>query len=265
MYGNKLAVAIKHNGKVLREHKDTVYLPFGQEFTILIKNLNSVRASVLVSIDGQDVLCGSSLVIAPNSEMELKRYLNNVSSVEGNAFKFIERTAGIEEHRGVKIDDGIIRIEYQFEDLARYQKASNAILRGWDSDYDRRIRGTPLPEFIPRPDYTLTCMTPTSTYNEKLVATATSTATPQLMNQAAEAGITVPGQVVEQKFETVGWFPKQAETHALVIRMLGESPTGAKVEQPVTVKHKPKCTTCGHLNKQTSKFCSECGTALNVL
>ena len=56
MYNNKLAVAIKSAGKVLREfNKDEVYVPFGNEYSIFVKNMNSVRALVKVSIDGVDV------------------------------------------------------------------------------------------------------------------------------------------------------------------------------------------------------------------
>ena len=47
MYESKLAAAIKVNGKVLREfNKDTVYIPFGSEYSILLKNLNTKRAIV---------------------------------------------------------------------------------------------------------------------------------------------------------------------------------------------------------------------------
>ena len=45
MYLNKVAVAIKSNGKVLREQGDNVYIPFGSEYSIQVKNLNSVRFS----------------------------------------------------------------------------------------------------------------------------------------------------------------------------------------------------------------------------
>lgn len=258
MYGNKLAIAIKHNGKVLREHKDTVYLPFGQEFTILIKNLNSVRASVRVTIDGQDVLNGTSLVVQPNSETELKRYLNGTSTTQGNAFKFIERTASIEECRGVKIDDGIVRIEYQFEERVDQPKLTQPITT-WPSDYDRRFGG------LPTPTFTLTDRTLRSSYDSGLIAHAASISDSKLYNVVSEAGITVPGQVIEQAFQPVGWFPKEQAIHALVIRLLGESPQGNKVEQPITVKHKPKCVTCGHLNRHAAKFCTECGTSLTVL
>ena len=43
MYNNKLVAAIKSNGKVLREFGEEVYIPFGSEYSILIKNLHSVR------------------------------------------------------------------------------------------------------------------------------------------------------------------------------------------------------------------------------
>jgi len=57
MYSNKLAVAIKSAGKVLREfNKDEVYLPFGKEYSIFIKNMNSHRALVKVTVDGLSLI-----------------------------------------------------------------------------------------------------------------------------------------------------------------------------------------------------------------
>jgi hypothetical protein len=52
MYSNKLVASIKSNGKILREFNDKVYVPFGTEYSILIKNLNTVRASVNIFVDG---------------------------------------------------------------------------------------------------------------------------------------------------------------------------------------------------------------------
>lgn len=121
MYKDKLAIAVKSNGKVLREvattgkEKDTVYVPFGTEYTILIKNLRSVRALARVSIDGIDVTEGVNLVIPANSEFELERFIKNGNTNSGNRFKFIERTAKIEQHRGIGIVDGTVRVEFQFE------------------------------------------------------------------------------------------------------------------------------------------------------
>jgi hypothetical protein len=66
MYSNKLVAAIKTGGKVLREFGDVVLIPFGTEYSILLKNKNSVRASVKIEIDGKDVSEGASIIINTN-------------------------------------------------------------------------------------------------------------------------------------------------------------------------------------------------------
>ena len=114
MYGNKLAAAIKVNGKVLREFKDTVHIPFGTEYQITIKNLHTQRAVVHVYIDGEDQT-PSGLVVNAGASVDLERSIKNGNLTEGNRFKFIERTGAVEAHRGIGIEDGLVRIEYQFE------------------------------------------------------------------------------------------------------------------------------------------------------
>ena len=57
---------------------------------------------------------------------------------------------------------------------------------------------------------------------------------------------------------------KLNEKHSIVLKLLGETPDNKPVLQPVNVKMKPKCVTCGKLNKAKAKFCTECGTALEI-
>jgi len=81
MYSEKFAVCIKSAGKVLREfNKDSVYIPFSSEYTILIKNLNTMKALVKVYIDGNDVTEGIHLVVNPKEDYVLKELqgLNNI-------------------------------------------------------------------------------------------------------------------------------------------------------------------------------------------
>jgi len=120
MYHQKMAVAIKHDGKVLREFKDSVLIPFGSEYTILVKNLNSVRAEVRIWVDGIDATEGTALVVPANGEVELERFIKAGNLNKGNKFKFIERTSKIENGpRGIKVDDGLIRVEFQFEKVVK--------------------------------------------------------------------------------------------------------------------------------------------------
>lgn len=116
MYNQKLVVCIKTAGKILKEfNKDQVRVPFGSEYSIYLKNLNNVRALVHISIDGKSVDGGDGLVILPNETLDLERSLQNGNMLKGNKFKFIERTAKVEAHRGIEAEDGIIRVEFQFE------------------------------------------------------------------------------------------------------------------------------------------------------
>ena len=114
MYNSKFVASIRADGSILREFKDHVYMPFGSEYSIVLKNLRSVRAIVHVFIDGTDHTPGG-LVVNAGSTVDLERSLANSGLLEGNRFKFIERTAAVEAHRGSKIGDGIVRIEFDFE------------------------------------------------------------------------------------------------------------------------------------------------------
>lgn len=123
MYANKLAVALKVNGKVLREMKsegserdDTVRIPYGSEYSVFVKNMNSVRALVRIEIDGESVTDGMSLIVEANDDIEIERFVKNRNMDTGLKLKFIERTQKIEDGpRGIKTEDGLIRVEYEFE------------------------------------------------------------------------------------------------------------------------------------------------------
>jgi membrane protease subunit (stomatin/prohibitin family) len=79
-----------------------------------------------------------------------------------------------------------------------------------------------------------------------------------------DVGITVPGSKSTQKFQTTYMNALESEKHTIVLKLLGETEDNKPVLKPVTTKHKPKCVTCGKQNKATAKFCTECGTALEI-
>jgi len=113
MYQEKMVVCLKNNGKILREKEGIIQIPFGSEYSIYIKNMESRKAKIKISIDGVDVLNGQSLLINPNDTTELEGFLNDC--IAKNKFKFIPKTKEISEYRGDKIDDGLIRIEFWYE------------------------------------------------------------------------------------------------------------------------------------------------------
>ena len=241
MYESKLAAAIKVDGKVLREFKDTVHIPFGSEYTVLLKNLNTTRAVVNVFIDGDNAVPGG-LVIDPGREVDLERWIKNGNLREGNRFKFIERTGNIEKNRGVKLEDGLVRIEFQFEQMAPITWATpsiyqNSVLRGTTGDNTIWPMGS------------TTCSVSYDAYSVN--------SSHAVLN---DVGITVPGSHSDQSFVSTTVGILETVKHSMVFHLLG----GEAVKEAVTVKHKPKCVTCGKQNRATAKFCAECGTALEI-
>ena len=261
MYNQKLVASIKANRKVLREFKDTVYIPFGSEYSILLKNLNTVRACVNVFLDGENVVPGG-LVIDPGREIDLERWVKGGNLSEGNKFKFIERTGAIEEYRGIKLEDGLVRIEFQFEkprvsipinSLPSWQM--NGLLRGIQ---DGSITASGASGFPNSATYSST----SAMINNVQCSASSANVAPQSFYN--ETGITVAGSKSTQSFTTVTMGELESEKHNIVLKLLGETPDNKPVQKAVTVKAKPKCTSCGKQNKAHAKFCTECGTALEI-
>jgi len=283
MYNQKLVASLKANGKVLREFKDTVYIPFGSEYSFLIKNLNTTRALVNIFIDGDDVIEGG-LVLNAGQEVDLERYVKNGNLKAGNKFKFIERTSDVEEHRGVKLEDGLVRIEFQFEkplqvrpDPFQTSWPLYGAYQGVTDKYTVTTQGTSYSTNINGVmrgvDFTK---------GESVKAHATSAVNnycaqhgiggiSETYDGAAtmdcsfnDVGITVPGSKSNQSFIQTTMGQMEDKKHSIVLKLLGETPDNKPVLQPVTVKSKPKCDTCGHTNKATAEFCNKCGTSLKI-
>ena len=264
MFNEKLVASIKSKGKVLREFKDTVYIPFASEYSILIKNINTARALVNVFIDGENAVPGG-LVINPGQSIDLERWIKNGNLSEGNKFKFIERTANIENGpRGIKLEDGLIRIEYQFELPRPVINISNL---QWNTPYygTNTMRGVKMSGVSGSTgDWAGPAGSVTCSASLNSVATDSFNVTASGASFQNETGITVPGSKSTQTFQTTSIGTLDLQKHNIVLKLVGDLGDNKPVTKPITVAHKPKCVTCGKQNKAHAKFCSECGTALEI-
>lgn len=287
MYNQKLVASIKVKGKILREFKDTVYIPFASEYSVLLKNLNTVRAVVNVFVDGENAVPGG-LVIDPGRSVDLERWIKNGNLSEGNCFKFIERTAQIEDGpRGIKEEDGLIRVEYQFE-LPRPVINLNQVFGNNSTIYSSEYQGVTDKYSKTSGWITASGASTISQMNvggvlrgvDYSAGEATKAAAAAAINQVApgvsemhdgmatmdwnDVGITVPGSKSTQTFQTVTMGALDPVKHNIVLRIVGDLGHNKPVDKAVTVKHKPKCVTCGKQNRAHAKFCVECGTALEI-
>ena len=242
MYNNNFVVVIKHKGKVLRESNNgTVRLPFGSDYTILLKNKDSRKAVADVEIDGEDVATG--IIVPGNDSVELKGAINGLQV--NNHFRFIKKTKEISNFRGDRPDDGLVRVEYRFEqyEAITIRPLKKKSSRDWTHDtqwiyYDSFSTG----DQVGTP-----CSYTVSNFC------------------SSDAGITVPGAETEQNFEYGHTKPLEAQSHVIVLQLRGtvkRRKKVRKVKKAITVKTKVQCQTCGRKHKSSMKFCGNCGTYL---
>jgi len=261
MYNKKLIACIKADGKILREQGENVYLPFGTEYQIFLKNENDRKVEISITIDGEDVLNGSKLLLSPGKNMELKGFIRDINGGEDNrAFKFIEKTQEISEFRGDKPEDGLVKITYQFEQ----ESITNKLRDFWYSD-DRIYTNHTNPSF--GPGFIETSTTPTYgttsiSSNEVFCSTemvSNNISTNALRNN--DMGITVEGTATNQKFQegNIGYL--ENETHSIILKLVGVN-GNEKISEPITVKTKKQCPSCGRKYKSSFQYCPQDGTYL---
>jgi hypothetical protein len=273
-YKDHFVVEVKSNGKILRVKDDAVVLPFGSEYTLLLKNLHSRRASVNISIDGDDVLDNHSLILDANSSTELEGFLRG--NVARNRFKFINKTKQISEHRGDKADDGLIRVEFAFEKpqpKPMIEKTIKEVHHHYNPPIKFSYYGT-------NADWSWTehkssagvhdgetvmysnCNNSVASRSIDSNVTFDSLGVQNISEVPnADEGITVKGSEVNQQFNysSIG---QLEEPNVIVIALKGLTQTGKPVQQTVTIKDKLECKTCGTKSKSSFKFCPNCGTFL---
>jgi hypothetical protein len=287
MYKKNYVLALKIGGKILRETSESVEIPFGYEYSVLLKNLHGVRATAALSVNGTEV---GTFVVPANGEIEIERFMKNGNMRGGNKFKFIERTEQIEEARGIQVDDGLVRVEFKKEYIQPpivWQHSSR------EPHYVFPVH------LLPRPywnDNTLTCtsggltrsaysgsplrgMMTNSSSQQRSRGPCGQSAAQNNFSYAAQncqigassgdavvaaAGITVPGGISDQQFSIGQWFATEPGSEVLVLHLMGTHGK-KKVERPVTVDIRPVCQTCQKRSKSNAHFCKHCGTSLHII
>lgn len=253
MQYEKFVVAVKAGEKFLRDQDGVVRLPFGTDYNLFLKNINSRDAVVSVSIDGEDVLGGSRLVVNANSKMELLGFLEG-QSVK-NKFRFIELTKEVEDRVGYSPLDSLIRLEI------RYRKPK-PIVQEITTTYTY-----PKWEYYPwtytsRGTGTYSTSAYTSSADMPVVAMASCACNFTSNEPCSDVGVTVKGQQCNQEFSSIFIDDLEEQSHVMVIRLSGYRENNNKVETLIGSQEKIECPTCGRKNENKSKYCSNCGTFL---
>lgn len=271
-YADKFVAEVKQDGKILRVKDGAVFLPFGSEYSILLKNLNSKRASIKVSIDGEDVLDNNSLVLDSNASTELQGFLRG--NVARNRFRFINKTKEISDHRGDRADDGLIRIEFAFEKPKEQPCITNTIKEvhhHYNPPFEIKHYGSKADWYYAGNDSSERGVGPQSVYTNSVGSTMRNKTRSVTVDSLGvenisaipnvDEGITVKGSEVNQQFRYTTLSDLEEAT-VMVITLKGITQTGQDISQPVTTQGKLTCSSCGTKSKSSFKFCPTCGTFL---
>ena len=259
VYCAGLVVAVQVSGKSAREvttSGDTkVHLPFGTDYSLLFKNTKpKQRAVVSVSIDGKDVLGGSRIVVPARGATDLKGFLDDDGVRD--AFRVIEKTKEVSEHLGNDPEDGLIRVEWQFEVERKPFIVKTEPLKiriDWD---DYWTMGGPVVGSAVR-GFTNNGMLDEATFSSYSSSRDVST---QGMSKN-ESVVTARGGDVHQDFESVSVDYLEPEVHVAVIQLFGKEGETV-IKKPILTRVKLQCPSCGKSWSSTHKFCGSCSTKL---
>ena len=285
VYNSNLIAVVVCQNQITREVKENgeniVRIPFGSDYFIRLKNMNSTRAVINVQIDGKDVLSDRRLVVEPNTTIDLLGFMEN--NVVKSAFRFIQKTQEIVNVKGDHIDDGFIRITWRFEKAPEIvvKKIEEIIYREkypyrpypWYPPYDPYYPWYPKPYWTDENDvYYSSGSAAQNTYGFKpedilrgsgSVSMSSSLAPQPIPQDFGQEGITVKGEDVNQNFIDVHINKLEEVEHVTIIHLLGkEKESGKAIKEPLLAHKVLKCPTCGRSNKSNNRFCNTCGTRI---
>lgn len=245
-YLNSFVLSVKNQQhKVLRESGGIVYLPFDSEYSLILKNLNNVRAKCRVYIDGTDVLGGQSLVLRPNETIDLERFMVDGNRSSGRKFKFVSKNSpGVQDPSSS--DNGVIEVVFQREATWVYPASVTYTNSG---TYFNSMHTNA---------YSCCTLNDMSSGEVKLGAVRSATIVPNdCFSAQVSDGATTEGSISKQAFGTTDDFVVEAYETRLRLT-LHSSQTSVTVEETRT----KFCSMCGIKVKRNDRFCSGCGVKL---
>ena len=216
--------------------------------------------------------------------MDLKGFVRETyDSDENRAFRFIEKTDQISQHRGDKIEDGLIKITYQFEkerpvfNYDHYVRPAIYREEHHHHHYDRRVRTPRTPFDYGQPYCGATNNVMSKGVRGMNVSDSTFSANAHTLgvdgnvsvtnasfshdgaacmdvnlgatvDSFSDAGITVEGQATGQSFQRGHIGTLEREKHSIIFQLKGID-QNEEVAKPVTVQLKKNVRLVGRAGK----------------
>lgn len=274
MFMNNFITVIKNKGRIMREHSGVVRLPPGSEYSILLKNKDSRTAVARISVDGEDVMDGHRYIIPGKTQRELTGFLKGLNAT--HKFRVIKKTKQIARYRGDRLDDGMVEVEFWYEQAAVVTPRIYDDIEGWPdtvraftfsdgffTDGLSSTEGHGPKTTLASANYCSTNIV--SSGGIEVVKSATK-ASCNISTPKRDEIITVKGSKANQNFQygNVGLLENYSST--IIIRLKSTVKKHGEVrhvEEVITTRSRIQCTTCGKRWRSHLKFCGNCSTALD--
>jgi len=214
-----------------------------------------------VEIDGEDVMSGHRYIVPANSTRELKGFLKVMNAK--NKSRYIKKTKQISNSRGDRLDDGLIRVEFWYEQkkaepwfvypdwtTVNFDTTDINDLDGYDSYYVYGSKGS---------------LSGGLSAGNPIVSTFCSNVSQTVSHPTVNDGITVKGSNTNQQFCYGNIGALENNSSVIIIKLVGSTKRNkkvVKVKKPITVKTRIQCPTCGKKWRSSMRFCGRCSTAL---
>jgi hypothetical protein len=247
MHSNSFVLAVKDsNGRILRELGGRVYLPFGSEYSLFLKNMHDVRACCAITIDGTDILGGQELIIPASGNLDLERFLADGNMNKGKKFRLVEKSDSRVQDPS-NPENGIVEVSF-WKELKPIIYYADPIPTPWIA---------PMPFKYPYdPFYKTTCnLMSSSTPN---IGAKTSFSANCCADMSASNAATIEGSASRQAFSTTYFAGKDGAATVLRLTMVG-------CNKPITVNETKHifCGRCGKRNSFRMTYCGKCGLKLD--
>lgn len=111
MYRKRCVMSVIHNGYPLKEDSGKIFMPFGSDYSIRLKNKHNEACVAKLFIDGVVTNKLGDFIIQPNSSIEIDRFVDK-SLDKGEKFKFVE-ISNKEVDDPTSEENGIVRVEFR--------------------------------------------------------------------------------------------------------------------------------------------------------
>ncbi len=267
VYKNNFIAVIKHKGRTMRDNGGVVRLPPGSEYSILLKNKDSRTAIARISVDGEDVMDGHRYIVPGHTQRELKGFLKGLNAT--HKFRVIKKTKQIARYRGDRLDDGMVEVEFWYEQEHRVTPwviCDENHRQPWPSPNpcDYRFGDSTAGFMGNQTTYTSANFHQVKSFSpgvKSSITTSCNVPTPK-----RDEVITVKGSKAHQNFQYGNIGTLESHSSTIIIRLRGTVKKRGEtrpVKKVITTRSRIQCTTCGRKWRSHLKFCGNCSTALD--